>query len=60
MLILVFGGGIYSCVISLSTGTCCSWNLSIRGSFPFGGEACLNGVGSLTGGGMAVYDSVQR
>ena len=48
ILTLTFGGGIYSCVMSLSTG-CCSRNRPARGSTTFDREGCLGGVGSLTG-----------
>ena len=57
MLILVFGGGMYSCVMSLSTEMgICSWNCSSGGSLAFRcGDVSRAGVGSLTEGGMAVY-----
>lgn len=61
MLILVFGGGMYSCVMSLSTGTgtgiSCSWNRSTSGCLIFGGggDGSRTGVGSLMVGGTEVY-----
>ena len=64
MLILVFGGGMYSCVMSRSTGTgtSCSWNRSTSGSLIFGGDGdgSRTGEGCLMVGGTEVYLLVPR